>query len=115
MHQREELSTRLFVVSCLLLYNKNKFNKFNKFYRLSFRNKPESHKMEAVWRFRIMLGMAFAIIIFGDFLGYGSIKAEKHINRQAPTALREKQPELHLEEGKKFHMLGWSCIHYFRF
>lgn len=59
--------------------------------------------MEAVWRFRIMLGMAFAIIIFGDFLGYGSIKAEKHINRQAPTALREKQPELHLEDGKKFY------------
>lgn len=59
--------------------------------------------MEAVWRFRIMLGMAFAIIIFGDFLGYGSIKAEKHINRQAPTALREKQPEIHLEDGKTIY------------
>lgn len=58
--------------------------------------------MEAVWRFRIMLGMAFAIIIFGDFLGYGSIRAEKNINRQAPTALREKQPEIHLEDGGDF-------------
>lgn len=44
--------------------------------------------------------MAFAIIIFGDFLGYGSIRGEKLINRQAPTALRDKQPEIHLEDGK---------------
>ncbi|KAJ6635271.1 hypothetical protein Bhyg_13856 [Pseudolycoriella hygida] len=64
--------------------------------------------MEAVWRFRIMLGMAFAIIIFGDFLGYGSIRAEKHINRQAPTALREKQPEIHLEDGTSISDLSHS-------
>lgn len=60
-------------------------------------------KMEAVWRFRIMLCMAFAIIIFGDFLGYGSVRGEKNINRQAPTALREKHPEMHLEDGKVRH------------
>lgn len=61
--------------------------------------------MEAVWRFRIMLGMAFAIIIFGDFLGYGGIRGEKNINRQAPTALREKQPEIHLEDGKLLNIV----------
>lgn len=70
--------------------------------------------MEAVWRFRIMLGMAFAIIIFGDFYGYGTIRSEKHINRQAPTALREKQPEILLEDGKamwnSFRCEKKSCV-----
>lgn len=60
--------------------------------------------------------MAFAIIIFGDFLGYGSIRAEKNINRQAPTALREKrlEPEIHFEDGKIFCILKRSLFKYFR-
>ncbi|XP_055626081.1 uncharacterized protein LOC129768442 [Toxorhynchites rutilus septentrionalis] len=33
--------------------------------------------MEVVWRFRIIFAMAFAVIIFGDLLGYGGAKKEQ--------------------------------------
>lgn len=49
--------------------------------------------MEAAWRFRIMLIMAFAVIIFGDFLGYGNARIEK-VGRRNPSALRENPPHL---------------------
>lgn len=34
--------------------------------------------METAWTFRIVLIMAFAVIIFGDFLGYGNAKKSDH-------------------------------------
>lgn len=33
--------------------------------------------MEVVWRFRIIFAMAFAVIIFGDLLGYGGAKKDQ--------------------------------------
>ena len=33
--------------------------------------------MDIAWRFRIILGMAFVVIVFGDLLGYGGTKYEK--------------------------------------
>lgn len=51
------------------------------------------------WRFRIVLCMALAVIIFGDFLGYGNAKAEKHhISRRASPNLRE-----HKQQSKFFY------------
>lgn len=32
--------------------------------------------MEVAWRFRIIFAMAFAVIIFGDLLGYGGAKKD---------------------------------------
>lgn len=54
--------------------------------------------MEAAWRFRIMIGMAIAVIIFGDFLGYGNAKVEK-VGRRNPSALRDTPPHLEFDEG----------------
>lgn len=47
-----------------------------------------------------MLVMAFFVIIFGDFLGYGNAKVEKGVRRN-PTALRENPPHLEFtDEGE---------------
>lgn len=54
--------------------------------------------MESAWRFRIMIVMAIAVIIFGDFLGYGSAKIDK-VGRRNPSALRETPPHLEFDEG----------------
>jgi len=53
--------------------------------------------METVWRFRIILFMAFAVIIFGDLLGYGNVNGEKD------TANTEKYRTV---EPKKKHANG---------
>lgn len=54
------------------------------------------------WRFRIVLVMALVILIFGDFLGYGNAKADKHISRRTSPTLREDQPNIFLDdEGNK--------------
>lgn len=53
--------------------------------------------MEGVWRFRIMLLTAFALIMFGDYFGYANIRTTASKN---PTTLRDAQPELDIEEGK---------------
>lgn len=36
--------------------------------------------METAWRFRIMLFMAFTMILFGDMLGYGNVNNSKNKN-----------------------------------
>lgn len=56
--------------------------------------------METVWRFRIILFMAFAVIIFGDLLGYGNVNGEKD------TANTEKYRTV---EPKKKHNAGGKC------
>lgn len=38
--------------------------------------KADKSKMEVAWRFRIIFAMAFAVIIFGDLLGYGGAKKD---------------------------------------
>lgn len=50
------------------------------------------------WRFRIVLMMALVILIFGDFLGYGNAKADKHISRRTSPTLREDQPNMFLDD-----------------
>lgn len=69
--------------------------------------------METAWRFRIMLFMAFAIIIFGDMLGYGSVKSDRnsngnhHSRRQAvdatstsATLKNQHRPNIDLNDGE---------------
>lgn len=51
--------------------------------------------MEGVWRFRIMLITAVALIMFGDYFGYASIKTSANKN---PTMLRESHPEIDIDE-----------------
>lgn len=36
--------------------------------------------MDTAWRFRLVLIMTFAIIIFGDMLGYANVKGDKDSN-----------------------------------
>lgn len=57
--------------------------------------------METVWTFRIMLLMAIAILIFGDYLQYGNVKVNKHLARQN-NLLKEKQQKIHLNDGKHY-------------
>lgn len=39
-----------------------------------------THTMDTAWRFRFVLLMTFAIIIFGDMLGYANVKGDKNSN-----------------------------------
>lgn len=82
--------------------------------------------METAWRFRIMLFMAFAIIIFGDMLGYGSVKSDRnsngnhHSRRQAvdatstsATLKNQHRPNIDLNDGELWHvqeMLVFSFV-----
>lgn len=70
--------------------------------------------METAWRFRIMLFMAFAIIIFGDMFGYGNVKSDRNSNgsqqsrrRQAvdatstsATLKNQHRPNIDLNDGE---------------
>lgn len=47
-----------------------------------------------------MLLMAFAVILFGDFLGYGSVKSDRAPTRN-PSNLRDDDPDLHIVDGKE--------------
>lgn len=67
--------------------------------------KNNSNEMETVWRFRIVLFMAFAVIIFGDLLGYGNnVNGEKDAdNQQQSTALKKNhhhQIDLNHDDGE---------------
>ncbi|XP_055696743.1 uncharacterized protein LOC129797897 [Phlebotomus papatasi] len=63
--------------------------------------------MEAAWRFRIMLLMAFAVILFGDFLGYGSVKSDRAPTRN-PSNLRDDDADLHIVDGTALNILESS-------
>ncbi|GAB0095672.1 uncharacterized protein DMENIID0001_110770 [Sergentomyia squamirostris] len=63
--------------------------------------------MEAAWRFRIMLLMAFAVILFGDFLGYGSVNSDRAPPRN-PTNLRDEDTDLHIVDGTALNILDSS-------
>ncbi|XP_055696571.1 uncharacterized protein LOC129797757 [Lutzomyia longipalpis] len=63
--------------------------------------------MEAAWRFRIMLLMAFAVILFGDFLGYGNVKSDRPSPRN-PSNLRDEDPDLHIVDGTALNILDSS-------
>lgn len=60
--------------------------------------------MEAAWRFRIMLIMAFAVIIFGDFLGYGGAAksdSNKDNTRKSSATIKNERHSFDLDdEGK---------------
>lgn len=62
--------------------------------------------MDTAWRFRFMLFMAFAIIIFGDMLGYGNVKGDKtsksNHRRQSSvdaTSLKNRPTNIELNDG----------------
>ncbi|XP_067647318.1 uncharacterized protein geko isoform X2 [Eurosta solidaginis] len=42
--------------------------------------------MDVAWRFRIMIFTAIALMIFGDFYGYGSVRGVKSDTNQAAAA-----------------------------
>lgn len=49
--------------------------------------------MDTAWRFRLVLIMTFAIIIFGDMLGYANVKGDKNANqRNVDTTQKKKNP-----------------------
>lgn len=49
--------------------------------------------MDTAWRFRLVLIMTFAIIIFGDMLGYANVKGDKNSNqRNVDTTQKKKNP-----------------------
>lgn len=60
--------------------------------------------METAWRFRFMLFMAFAIIIFGDMLGYGNVKGDKDANtnhqQTVDGSLKNSRPNIQLNDGE---------------
>lgn len=51
--------------------------------------------METAWRFRIVLFMTFAIIIFGDMLGYANVKGDKDTNHQRTVETIKKNQNHH--------------------
>lgn len=51
--------------------------------------------MDTAWRFRLVLIMTFAIIIFGDMLGYANVKGDKDSNqRSVDSRLKKNNPNL---------------------
>lgn len=49
--------------------------------------------MDTAWRFRLVLIMTFAIIIFGDMLGYANVKGDKDSNqRSVDSTLKKNNP-----------------------
>lgn len=50
--------------------------------------------MDTAWRFRLVLIMTFAIIIFGDLLGYANVKGDKNANQRnaVDTSPKKKNP-----------------------
>lgn len=62
--------------------------------------------METVWRFRLMLFMAFTIIIFGDLLGYGN--GEKNTKSNSQTQLEEERQKPDLNDyGEQFYFCSF--------
>ena len=55
--------------------------------------------MDTAWRFRLVLIMTFAIIIFGDMLGYANVKGDKDSNgnhqRNVGTTLKKSHHNHH--------------------
>lgn len=53
--------------------------------------------MDTAWRFRLVLIMTFAIIIFGDMLGYANVKGDKDSNgnQRSVGATLEKNHHTH--------------------
>lgn len=51
--------------------------------------------METAWTFRIVLIMAFAVIIFADFLGYGSAKKSDHHPHTNDLVVDHRAPHQH--------------------
>lgn len=51
--------------------------------------------MDTAWRFRLVLIMTFAIIIFGDLLGYANVKGDKNSNQRnvRTTSKKKYQPQ----------------------
>lgn len=47
--------------------------------------------MDTAWRFRLVLFMTFAIIIFGDMLGYANVKGDKNPNGNTHATLGNKK------------------------
>lgn len=67
--------------------------------------------METVWRFRLMLFMAFTIIIFGDLLVYGN--GEKNTKSNSQTQLEEERQKPDLNDyGEQifFFLLFWIFL-----
>lgn len=46
--------------------------------------------MDTAWRFRLVLIMTFAIIIFGDMLGYANVKGDKDSNQRSVESRLKK-------------------------
>lgn len=42
--------------------------------------------MDVAWRFRIMIFTALALMLFGDFYGYGSVRGVQSDTNQAAAA-----------------------------
>lgn len=65
--------------------------------------------MDVAWRFRIMIFTALALMIFGDFFGYGGMMrgVKSDPNQQAAGAgkFQQKNAEIEISEGKCFFFL----------
>lgn len=65
--------------------------------------------MDTAWRFRLVLIMTFAIIIFGDMLGYANVKGDKNSNqRNVDTTRKKKNPNQnqHQQNIEGMHLLA---------
>lgn len=51
--------------------------------------------MDTAWRFRLVLIMTFAIIIFGDMLGYANVKGDKSSNQRTVDPRLKKSNSNH--------------------
>ncbi|XP_055856964.1 uncharacterized protein LOC129919891 [Episyrphus balteatus] len=58
--------------------------------------------MDNAWTLRIMLFAALALVIFGDFFGYGSIKGVKSASNQGSAGkFQQKQTEFELTDDEE--------------
>ena len=68
--------------------------------------------MDTAWRFRLVLIMTFAIIIFGDMLGYANVKGDKNSNsRNVDTTQKKKN----LNQNQQHQQNREGMILFFRY
>lgn len=66
--------------------------------------------MDTAWRFRLVLILTFAIIIFGDMLGYANVKGDKNSNqRNVDTTQKKKNPN---QNHHQQNIEGMFCLLY---
>lgn len=62
--------------------------------------------MDTAWRFRLVLIMTFAIIIFGDMLGYANVKGDKDSNGNHQRTVSQSLKKAHHNHNNRRNIEG---------